>query len=185
MWVCLHTCTWMHMDDGSIQCVSLLLFTVYFSGRVSTEPGAHQFSKPSWLARTRVSSFYTSTAGITGACHHTQLSHGCSELRSLCVLGKHFSSWSCFLSGDALLCVQRKRCSESVKSGQFANYALLAHCCLCVRCSLGVTPFRSVWSQGILIDYVPSSVENCMEVAWILVTASWLNSQHPSWGQTH
>lgn len=131
----LHTCTWMHMDDRSIWCVSLLLFTLYFSGRVSTEPGAHQFSKPSWPVQTRVSSFYTSTAGITGACHHTQLSHGCSDLRSSSVLGKHFIPWSHFLRRDAFLCVQRKRCSESVKSGQFGNHALLAHCCLCTMLS--------------------------------------------------
>lgn len=135
MWVCLHTCTCMHMDARSIWCVSLLLFTLYFSGRVSIEPGAHQFSKPSWPVWTRVSSFYTSTAGITGARHHTQLLHGCSELRSSCLLGKHFSPWSRILSGDALLCVQRKRCSESVKLGQFGNYTLLAHCCLCTTLS--------------------------------------------------
>lgn len=172
------------MDDRSIWCVSLLLFTLYFSGRVSTEPGAHQFSKPSWPVQTRVSSFYTSTAGITGACHHTQLSHGCSELRFSSVLGKHFTPEAIFLV-QMLFFVCRGRGAQSL----WNRVNLVITPCLptaaCVRCSLGVTPSRSIWSQGILIDYVLSSVKNCMEVAWILVTASWLNSQHQSWGQTH
>lgn len=43
------------------------------------------------------SPLYTSTARITGARHHTQLSHGCSEPRSSCVLESTLAPEAVFL----------------------------------------------------------------------------------------